>query len=140
MNSKKTEALWIGANIGNETHLRTDKDFKWVKDKVKALGVWLSTNPKTTIAANYNQKLTKIRNSLSCWDLRRLTLLGKITVLKSLIASQLVYILSPLPSNHSALAEINNMFFNFPWDGKGDKVKRNIMINDYENGGLRMPD
>ena len=140
LNSKKTEALWIGANIRNETHLRPDKDFKQVKDKVKALGVWLSTNPKTTIEANYNEKLTKIRNSLSCWELRRLTLLGKITVLESLIASQLVYILSPLPSNHSALTEINNMFFNFVWDGKGDKVKHNIMINDYENGGLRMID
>ena len=32
------------------------------------------------------------------------------------------------------------MFFNFVWDGKGDKVKHNIMINDYENGGLRMID
>ena len=107
---------------------------------LEALGVWLSTNPKTTIEANYNEKLTKIRNSLSCWELRRLTLLGKITVLESLIASQLVYILSPLPSNHSALTEINNMFFNFVWDGKGDKVKHDIMINDYENGGLRMID
>ena len=28
LNSKKTEALWIGANIRNETHLRPDKDFK----------------------------------------------------------------------------------------------------------------
>ena len=80
LNSKKTEALWIGANIRNETHLRPDKDFKQVKDKVKALGVWLSTNPKTTIEANYDEKLTKIRNSLSCRELRRLTLLGKITV------------------------------------------------------------
>ena len=32
------------------------------------------------------------------------------------------------------------MFFNFVWDGKGDKVKHDIMINDYENGGLRMID
>ena len=57
--------------------------------------------------------------------MRRLTLLGKIVVLKSLIASQLVYILSPLPTNHSAINEIYSMFFNFLWDGKGDKI-RNI--------------
>jgi len=140
LNSKKTEALWISANVGNETHLSPDKEFKWVKDKVKALGVWLSTNPETTIEANYSKKLSKIRNSLSCWELRHLTLLGKTTVLKSLIASQLVYILSPLSSNHSAIAEINNIFFNFLWDGKGDKIKRDIMINDHKNGGLKMID
>jgi len=94
--------LWISANIGKEATLNPDKDFKWVKDKVKALGVWLSTNPETTIEATYSEKLTKVRNSLSCWELRRLSLLGKITGLKSLIASQLVYILSPLLTNHNA--------------------------------------
>ena len=140
LNIKKTEALWIGSKIGKEVNLSPEKNFKWVKDKVKALGVWLSTNPETTIEANYSEKLTKVRNSLSCWELRRLSLLGKITVLKSLIASQLVYILSPLPTNHNAIKEINNIFFNFLWDGKGDKVKRDIIISDYENGGLRMID
>ena len=84
-----------------------------VKEKVKALGVWLSTNLKTTIGANHSEKLTTVRNSLTCWELRRLSLLGKITVLKSLIASQLVYILSPLPTNHNAIKVINNIFFNF---------------------------
>ena len=64
----------------------------------------------------------------------------QITVLKSLIASQLVYILSPLPTNHHALEEINNLFFKFLWSGKDDKIKRTIMINDYSNGGLRMID
>ena len=36
---------------------------------------------------------------MGCWKLRRPGLLGKITILKSLIASQLVYIFSPLASN-----------------------------------------
>ena len=140
LNNKKTVALWIGANTGKEANLDPEKDFKWEKDKVKALGVWLSTNPETTIEANYSEKLTKVKNSLSCWELRRLSLLGKITVLKSLIVSQLVYILSPLPTNHNFIGEINNIFFNFLWDGKGDKIKRDIMISDYENGGLKMID
>jgi len=64
--------------------------------------------------------------------------LGKIVVLKSLIASQLVYILSPLSRNHAALDEINNVFYSFLWSGRGDKIKRDIMIS--ENGGLRMID
>ena len=32
------------------------------------------------------------------------------------------------------------MFFNFLWNDKGDKIKRNIMINDYSKGGLKMID
>ena len=70
---------------------------------------------------------------MKSWELRRLTLLGEIAVLESLIASQLVYILWPLPTNHSALEEINSMFFNFLWNSKGDRIKRDIMINDCDN-------
>ena len=94
LNNKKTEALWIGANAGKEEKLCPEKDLKWVKGKAKALGVWFS-NPDLTAELNYNEKLTKIKNSLSCCECRRLTLYGKITVLKSLIASQMLYILSP---------------------------------------------
>ena len=98
------------------------------------------TNPEITIELNYSEKLEKLKKVLSSWNYRRLTLFGKITVLKSLIASQLVYILAPLPTNHHALKEINSLFYDFLWSGKGDKIKRDVMINDYANGGLNMID
>ena len=77
---------------------------------------------------------------MGCWKLRRLGLLGKITVLKSLVASQLTYIFSPLQSNNKVIKEINGIFYNFLWNDKGDKIKRNVMINDYPEGGLKMID
>ena len=81
-----------------------------------------------------------MRKILSCCKYRRPTLLGRITVLKSLAASQLVYLLSPMPSNYHAINEINTLFYQFLWNGKGDKIKRKIMINDYCEGGLKMID
>jgi len=93
LKSKKTEALWIGAIADWDFKLCPEKDFQWPKKtKVRALGVWLSTDPDVTISLNYKDKIEKIKSILGCWELRRLGLLGKITVLKSLIASQLVYI------------------------------------------------
>ena len=120
--------------------LLPEKDFKWPKKKVKALGVWLPTDPNIIISLNYNEKIEKIRSILECWKFRRLTLLGKIAVLKSLVASQLVYIFSPLQTNHEAIKEINTIFYKFLWNDKGDKIKRKIMINDYSEGGLKMID
>ena len=116
------------------------KRFKMETDKLKALGVWISSDLMVSMEANYNEKLLKVRKGLSCWEYRRLSLLGKIVVLKSLIASQLVYILSPLPTKHAALDEINNMFYDFLWSGRGDKIKRDVMISDYKNGDSRMID
>jgi len=60
--------------------------------------------------------------------------------LKSLIALQLVYIFSPLETNHTAIKDINVMFYNFLWNDRGGKMKRNVMINDYSKGGLKMID
>ena len=138
LNLKKRQALWIGANAGSEEKLCPENDLRWMSDKVKTLGVWLSTDPEIMLKANYEEKITKLEASLGCWELRRLSLLGKITVLKSLIVSQLTYILSPLPTNQCAIDEVNTLFFKFLWDGKGDKIKRDIMISAYEDGGLKM--
>ena len=49
-------------------------------------------------------------------------------------------LLTPLQSNYTALNEVNNWFYTFLWNGKGDKVKRKVMINDYCDGGLKMID
>ena len=59
-----------------------EKDFNWQNKKVKALGVWLSTDPETTIKLNFVEKIEKMRNCMGCWSVRRLSLIGKITVLK----------------------------------------------------------
>ena len=35
---------------------------------------------------------------------------------------------------------IKKSIFSFIWNKKPDKIKRNIMCQDYINGGLRAPD
>ena len=95
------------------------------RKKLKLLhGVWLSTDPDITISQNYKDKLEKIKATLGCWKFRRLSLLGKVLILKSLITSQLVYILSPIQSSPEAIKEINTIFYDFLWNGKGDKIKK----------------
>ena len=140
LNDRKTEDLWIGSCIGNDQITLPSKNFKWPKAKVKALGLWISTDSDMSASLNYNEKLENVRKMLSCWKYHRLTLLGKITVLKSLVVSQLVYLLTPLKSNYSALTEINKLLYTFLRNGKGVKIKRNVIINDYCDGGLKMID
>ena len=69
------------------------------------------------------KKKEKVRNLLGNWQYRRLSLLGIITILKSLIASQLVHVHSPLQTGNQANKELNEAFYHFLWDGKPDKVK-----------------
>ena len=115
-------------------------DFKWQELKIKTLGVWLSIEPELTMLLNFQEKTEKVQNALKNWQYRRLSLLGKITILKSLVASQLVNVFSPLQTKYQALKELNEAFYHFLWDGKPDKVKRNVIINEYSDGGLKMID
>ena len=40
------------------------------------------------------------------------------------------------PSSQSYLKEIHQLLYNFLWDGRGDKVKRRVMLNEYKDSGL----
>ena len=57
---------------------------------------------------NYEEKKETISKTIENWQYRRLImLLGKIVVIKSLLASQLVYVMSPLPTSSEHLKDIN---------------------------------
>ena len=88
------------------------------------MGVWVSTLEDRFVNSNFIQKIEKIRSILDNWSARRLTLLGKITIIKTLAVSQIVYILSSLPTPPDILKTINSILYDFLWDGKCDKIKR----------------
>ena len=94
INYEKTEILCIGTLNYNQNYYFIEQNLKWAKQKVQALGVWFSTKDNESVALNYYERKARLNAFLSTWQFRKLTLLGKTTVVKSLAASQLVYILS----------------------------------------------
>ena len=87
VNYEKTEALWIGSFKNRTDKLAINQNIKWSIRKVKSLGVWFSISEEEAVLINYQEKKEKISKIVSCWQLRRFTLLEKITVIKSLAAS-----------------------------------------------------
>ena len=55
LNRKKTEILWIGACAERQHKLCPEKDLKWVTDKLKALGVWISSDLMISMEVIYNK-------------------------------------------------------------------------------------
>ena len=134
-NYEKTEALWIGSHKNTNAVIPSSKPIFWAEGKVYALGVWFSTSRPANIDNNFTEKIEKIKKILGSWSARRLTLMGKIAILKALAVSQIVYVLSSLPTPKGVIKEINALLYDFLWDNKGDKIKRTEMINDYSKGG-----
>ena len=73
--------------------------------------------------------------------MRKLTLFGKITAIKFLLESQLVYKLSVLPNpSHQMLKEIDQTLFNFSWDNKPHRITKHVAIEPRDLGGLSIND
>ena len=87
VNYEKTKAMWIGTYSHNHKIEVKDKDIEW-PDKIKALGVWLRLDAERSQLLNYKERSEKISKIINDdWSHRRLTLIGKITVIKSLLAN-----------------------------------------------------
>ena len=112
-------------------------------DKIKALGVTLPTNGKIEdlIKLNFEEKKQKIKDSVHSWSKRSLTLLGKVTIIKSLIIPQITYLLSILPNPKiSYFKEIDKVIFSFLWDNKPPKLSRTMILRKIAFEGLNVPD
>ena len=87
---------------------------------------------------NIDIKVEDFKNCLKQWQHRKLTLMGKITVVKKFAFPKLVYPLTVLNNiSTEKINEIVNLMFNFIWDNKPDKIKRKVLYQDYSDGGLK---
>ena len=73
LNHQKREAFWIGSKSKCDDVFSPEKNLKWPKLKVKALGVWFSNDPQLSISLNLLEKLEQVRKCLNSWNLRRLS-------------------------------------------------------------------
>ena len=137
INTAKTEAMWLG-----KWKDRKDEPFgfKWPKEPVNALGVFFSRNQESANRLNFGEKIRNLEKTLNTWQRRNLTLYGKINIVKTLGLSKLIYSASVLPVPEHYIQEINKLTFNFIWTGKPPKIKRNTIIGEKKDGGLKMCD
>ena len=72
--------------------------------------------------------------------MRNLSIQGRILILKTLGLSKFLYLASQICIPKWVVQKLNKLSYNFVWNGHPDKVKRSVLINTYENGGLQMLD
>ena len=73
------------------------------------------------------------------WSWRGLTLLGRIQIVKMFAIPKFMYKASLISVSEDLIKDVNKLLYGFIWKGN-DKIKRTALINDKENGGLKMLD
>jgi len=137
VNIDKTQVMPIGENLTNLTEI---SEFT-VCNKMTILGVTICCNEKRMMDLNYVPVINAIRNCLKIWNLRQLSLFGRIEIVKTLGISRLIYILSLLPSPGSEyLDTIEKELISFIWKNKTSKIRANVIKNNKDLAGAGMID
>ena len=98
VNFDKTKIIWIGKHKYSINSIKTKWKLSWGETQFKLLGIKFDVDLKSMAELNFSKKLTSIINSISVWKRRKLTLLGRITVVKSLLIPVLTYLFISLPN------------------------------------------
>ena len=133
---EKTEAMWIGS-----FRERNSKPlgFSW-KKCMKILGIFVTYDEKELINKNFNDKIQAIKDNIAVWKSRNLSFIGKNLIIKSLLLSKFTYAASLLTVPKEVIKQVDYLTQQFVWNGKRAKIRKNILMNSYENGGQNFPD
>ena len=139
LNNSKCNVLKAGSfKLKKEIYLE-HKAFQWSSNNAKALGISFTTNRHASLKLNLDPKLDEFKTCLKQWQHRKLTLLGKVTVIKTYALPKLIYPLTVLRTpDQKTIKQINDIMYDFLWDKKPAKIKRDTIIQQYEDGGLKM--
>ena len=72
------------------------------------------------------------------WHLHNIEMIERIIIVKTFILSKLWYVARFLIFNKKQINRINRIIFKFIWNNRTELIKRNAIIRDYGNGGLKM--
>ena len=139
VNIEKTKVIWLSSLKDSNNRICSEHNLSWEKGSFTVLGVKFTLQLKDMIKINYNDKIREIKNLLMQWSKRVLTPFGRITVIKSLAIAKINHLFLSLPNpDENIIKELDSLFFKFIWIGSVDKVKRDVVIKTYKEGGLKM--
>ena len=107
VNTTKTEAMWLGAW---RNRADTPYKFKWPQEPIRTLGVFFSYNSDDANNLNFGEKISNLEKTLNSWKRRKLTLHGRIKIVKTLGLSKLIYNTSVLVIQEHYVKEIKAWF------------------------------
>ena len=113
-------------------------DFMWTKEPLKVVGIHISYDKAGNESKNVNQKIDNLNAKLGTWGSRQLSIFGRCLIVKSLGISQIVHSAAVLDIHKDYIVKIQSLTFKFMWKEKQDKIKREVLYQDYERGGLRV--
>jgi hypothetical protein len=141
VNLDKTEIVPLGPIKQHYNILLEGEQLRWTTDPIRCLGIIICTDKERLIDLNYIPIITKMNRIIQFWNKQHMTTFGKVVIINSFLISQLVYLMSVLPTPPTQIIkQIDAQLYTFLWSNKTERIKRVILQNTKQSGGVSMPD
>ena len=143
VNVDKTEALWVG-----KWKNRTDKplNLKWTNSHIKFLGIYVgnkvgASGTKNIADLNFAEQIESIKNKMSYWRGKGVSIMGRAKVLNIFILSRLWYRTQVITPSKEHFNTLNKMIRDFIWnDKKGGRIRQGVLNLSNMQGGIQLVD
>ena len=139
INWTKSEVMPLSKNCHGIT--RDQWPFRWVSSGMVYLGIKLIPGLEKMMQINFQPIIQEIRNLLQNWSKLTLSIMGRINLVKMIIAPKINYLsyMLPLVLPPSHLKEYNKYVESFIWQGKRPLFNRTKLYSAKSSGGLSLP-
>ena len=135
---EKTTLYRIGSIRNTNARFYSNKKLVWSDEDIELLGVTITNGPIQN-SQDYEKSIEKMKSVMNTWILRTLTLMGKVQVINTLMASLFVYKMMVHPNlTKEQLMKIMGIIKIFVWGEKRAKIKMEMLYNPKEYGGLKL--
>ena len=108
---KKTRGIWMGPL--KDEGMRIFRNIVWTGKPIKCLGIYIGHDKSMCNELNWGKKLVNIENTLNTWKKARLTIMGKIEIIKIHAVSKIVYTASVIDIPIEMVKSLKSMFYLF---------------------------
>jgi hypothetical protein len=92
LNHQKSEVAWLGTGKDNKKNLKGYKNIDLNTDCLKILGVYFTYNKNLHIKNNFDRVQDNLVSTLRHWNLRNLSIFGRVTVLNTVVIPKINYV------------------------------------------------
>nr|GEZ82414.1 hypothetical protein [Tanacetum cinerariifolium] len=141
VNKQKTKIVTKNMKTQDQLKLMNKTGFQ-VEKKVKYLGIVLTSMNCMLFQNNYVKVWNEIKKDLLRWERLKLSLLGRISVIKMNVLPKMMFLFQTIPViiSDAPFKEWQKDISKFIWQGKKPRVKYKILQDAKERGGLGLPD
>ena len=132
----KTTLYRVGSLQNSEAALFTRRNFAWSNESLDTLGIKIQCNGKPD-PDNFQKIMSKLNATCDLWINRRMSILGKVTIVNTLIGSLFVYCMTVMINLTEEQIKIANARISkFIWDNKKPKISFEQLCKKKHQGGL----